>query len=207
MDGQKASIKRGLRRAAGLPLLLLVCLVNLFFLCLRYPDVRLDVQAGDVLAEDVTYPFTGADAYRTDELRQAARDRVQPVYRLDETIVAAQEQALTAWFGQYDLVQSFTCSPGLHDSTPHGVFLDGHPLNRWHYFKKFYCWAQYSFEIEGDILFHSVIYSSNNENSLRSGSLYALGNPASHCCVRLSVSDAKWLFEHCKYRQNVIIVS
>ena len=103
MDGQKASIKRGLRRAAGLPLLLLVCLVNLFFLCLRYPDVRLDVQAGDVLAEDVTYPFTGADAYRTDELRQAARDRVQPVYRLDETIVATQEQALTAWFGQYDL--------------------------------------------------------------------------------------------------------
>ena len=103
MDGQRASIRRGLRRAVGLPLLILVCLVNLFLLCLRYPDVRLDVQAGDVLTEDVVYPVAGTDAYRTDELRQAARDRVQPVYRLDESIVAAQGQALAAWFDQYDL--------------------------------------------------------------------------------------------------------
>lgn len=108
--------------------------------------------------------------------------------------------------GAYDLVQTFTCSTGLHDSTPHGVFLDGHPLNRWHYFKKFYCWAQYSFEIEGDILFHSVIYSSDNENSLRRGSLSALGNPASHGCVRLTVADAKWLFEHCKRGEVVIVI-
>ena len=40
MDGQRASIRRGLKRAVGLPLLILVCLVNLFLLCLRYPDVR-----------------------------------------------------------------------------------------------------------------------------------------------------------------------
>ena len=123
---------------------------------------------------------------------------------LERQVVEVYERNM---FGQYDLVQTFTCSTGLHDSTPRGIFLEGHPLNRWHFFKKFNCWAQYSFEIDGDILFHSVIYSSNNENSLRSGSLYALGNPASHGCVRLSVSDAKWLFEHCKYRQNVIIVS
>ena len=109
-------------------------------------------------------------------------------------------------FGQYDLVQSFKCSTGLHDSTPRGIFLDGHPLHRWHHFQKFYCWAQYSFEIEGDILFHSVIYSSDNEKTLRSGSLYALGNPASHGCVRLTVNDAKWLFENCKRGENVIIV-
>ena len=103
MDGQRTTGKRGLGRAIGLPLLLLVCLVNLFFLCLRYPDVSLEVQAGDVLQEDVAYPFSGTDAFRTDELRQAARDRVQPVYRLDEGIVSAQGQALAAWFDQYDL--------------------------------------------------------------------------------------------------------
>ena len=122
---------------------------------------------------------------------------------LDRQVVDVYELNV---LGVYDLVQSFTCSTGLHDSTPHGVFLDGHPLNRWHYFKKFYCWAQYSFEIEGDILFHSVIYSSNNENSLRSGSLYALGNPASHGCVRLQVADAKWLFENCKRGETVIVI-
>ena len=103
MDGQRRTNLRGLGRAVGLPLLLLACVVNLFLLCLRYPDARMDARAGDVLAEDVVYPFSGADAYRTDELRQAARDRVQPVYRLDETIVAAQEQALDGWFAQYDL--------------------------------------------------------------------------------------------------------
>ena len=107
--------------------------------------------------------------------------------------------------GRYDLKQTFTCSTGLHDSTPRGVFLDGHPVNRWHHFEKFNCWAQYSFEVTGDIMFHSVIYGSDNENSLRSGSLYALGNPASHGCIRLKVEDAKWLYEHCK-RGSVAIV-
>ena len=107
--------------------------------------------------------------------------------------------------GQYDLQKTFTCSTGLHDSTPRGVFLDGHPVNRWHHFEKFNWWAQYSFEVTGDIMFHSVIYSSDNENSLRSGSLYALGNPASHGCIRLTVEDAKWLYEHCK-RGTVAIV-
>nr|AIF26048.1 putative bH1295 protein [uncultured bacterium Ad_125_D08] len=107
-------------------------------------------------------------------------------------------------WGEYLLVQTFSCSTGLHDTTPRGIFLDGQPLNRWHYFKKFDCWAQYSYEIDGDILFHSVLYSRDDEKSLRSGSLYALGNPASHGCVRLKVEDSKWLFENCKRGTAVI---
>ena len=107
---------------------------------------------------------------------------------------------------QYELVQSFTCSTGLHNSTPRGIFLEGHPVNRWHYFQKFNCWAQYSYEITGDIMFHSVIYGSKSEKSLRSGSLYALGNPASHGCVRLQVPSAKWLFENCKRGTSVIVI-
>lgn len=109
--------------------------------------------------------------------------------------------------GEYSLAQCFTCSTGLNDTTPRGIFLDGHPVNRWHHFEKFNCWAQYSYIITGDIMFHSVIYSSDNENSLRSGSLYALGNPASHGCVRLKVEDAKWLYEHCKRGKSVIVIS
>ncbi|MBQ6146438.1 MAG: hypothetical protein IJI82_05340, partial [Clostridia bacterium] len=58
MDGQRTTKKRGLGRAVGLPLLLLVCLLNLLFMCLRYPDVRLDLRAGDVLTEDVLYPYS-----------------------------------------------------------------------------------------------------------------------------------------------------
>ena len=119
--------------------------------------------------------------------------QVVEVYQLDDQ-------------GDYSLAQSFTCSTGLHDSTPRGIFFDGHPVNRWHHFEKFNCWAQYSYLITNDIMFHSVIYSSDNEKSLRSGSLYSLGNPASHGCVRLKVEDAKWLFEHCKRGKAVIVI-
>lgn len=103
MDRQRSTRMRGLGRALGLPLLLLTCLLNLFLMCLRYPDVRLDLQAGQVLTEDLVYPFSTTDAFRTDELRQAARDRVEPVYRLDDAIVSAQGSALDGWFAQYDL--------------------------------------------------------------------------------------------------------
>ncbi len=108
--------------------------------------------------------------------------------------------------GEYELVQTFVCSTGLGNSTPRGVFLDGFPANVWHHFTKFNCWAKYSFVIEGDIMFHSVLFNSNNDKTLREGSLYALGQKASHGCVRLKVKDAKWLFNHCKRGTLVIVI-
>lgn len=107
--------------------------------------------------------------------------------------------------GVYEQVKTFVCSTGLGNSTPRGIYLDGYPINYWHHFEKFNCWAKYSFMIEGSILFHSVLYSERDERTLREGSLYGLGQKASHGCVRLKVSDAKWLFEHCK-RGTVVIV-
>ena len=108
--------------------------------------------------------------------------------------------------GGYDETHTFICSTGLGDSTPKGIFLNGFPVNRWHYFEKFNCWAQYSFEIEGNIMFHSVIYSSNSTDSLRQGSVYALGSKASHGCIRLRVEDARWLYEHCKRGSIAIVI-
>ena len=102
MEGRRSK-KTGIWLIMGVLMLLLVCLVNALLLCLRFPDGRIEARAGRVLSEDLLYPFSGTDAYRTDELRQAARDRTEPVYRLDETIVQAQAQALEGWFTQYDL--------------------------------------------------------------------------------------------------------
>ncbi|MBQ3270567.1 MAG: peptidoglycan-binding protein [Clostridia bacterium] len=128
-------------------------------------------------------------------------------YRVE---VSLSDQVVTIYSltdrGDYEAVRSFPCSTGLHDSTPRGIFLDGCPVNRWHYFKKFNCWAQYSFDIEGDIMFHSVLYREQDESTLRTGSVYALGSPASHGCIRLTVEDAKWLFEHCEAGSLVIII-
>lgn len=128
-------------------------------------------------------------------------------YRV-EVSLAAQTVTVYQLNGQggYDEVKRFPCSSGLHGSTPRGIFLDGFPVNRWHYFTKFDCWAQYSFVIEGNIMFHSVLYSAQDESTLRVNSVYALGSPASHGCIRLQVKDAKWLFEHCKRGSVVILI-
>ena len=108
--------------------------------------------------------------------------------------------------GEYELVRTCICSTGLGNTTPRGIFLDGFPVNRWHYFSKFHCWAQYSFEVEGNIMFHSVLYSEQDTSTLRTGSVYALGSKASHGCIRLTVEDAKWLFTNCKRGSLVILI-
>ena len=100
--------------------------------------------------------------------------------------------------GYNQLIKTMICSTGFGNSTPKGVFVSpGQRDARWHYFAEFHCWAQYAFIIKGSILFHSVIYSRKDENSLRSSTLAHLGHKASHGCVRLKVEDAKWIYEHC----------
>ena len=101
--------------------------------------------------------------------------------------------------GSYSqLVKTLICSSGLGNTTPRGVFVSpGHRDARWHYFGEFHCWAQYAFIIRGNILFHSVIFSRRDANSLRRSTLYNLGRKASHGCVRLKVEDAKWIYDHC----------
>lgn len=107
---------------------------------------------------------------------------------------------------RYEELGSFICSTGLGDSTPLGVFTDTTPINRWHWFEKFQCWAQYSYRITGNILFHSVLYSEKDTRTLRVNSVYALGSKASHGCVRLEVEAAKWIYENCERGTIVRVV-
>lgn len=100
---------------------------------------------------------------------------------------------------EYELVETFICSTGLNDTTPRGIFsATTEPLDRWHYFYNFECWAQYAWKIVDDYYFHSVIYDEKDESTLRWGSVYALGHKASHGCIRLEVEAARWIYEHCE---------
>ena len=153
-------------------------------------------------------PETGEPDSRTLDLLFSSKAKAKPYpYRVEVSIA---DQTVTIFRlnanGEYEQARQFICSTGLNNTTPRGVFLDGFPVNRWHYFQKFDCWAQYSFEVEGGIMFHSVIYSGNSESTLRKSSVYALGSPASHGCIRLQVKDAKWMFEHCKRGSLVIVI-
>lgn len=119
-------------------------------------------------------------------------------YKLVISIAEQRVHVYALTDGEYEYVESFICSTGLNNSTPRGIFLNTGRISYWHYFEKFDCWAQYSYQIDGSILFHSVLYDEQNPSTLRTGSLYALGSKASHGCVRLQVEDAEWIFENCK---------
>ena len=101
--------------------------------------------------------------------------------------------------GQYEKIHEFICSTGVGNTTPTGTFIETtEPLDRWHYFYNFDCWAQYAWRITGPYYFHSVIYSQRDEDTIRMSSVYNLGSKASHGCVRLEVEAARWIYEHCE---------
>ena len=58
--------------------------------------------------------------------------------------------------------------------------------------------GQYATQITGNILFHSVPYTENgNKSSLEYWEYDKLGTPASMGCVRLTVENAKWIYDNC----------
>ncbi len=57
--------------------------------------------------------------------------------------------------------------------------------------------GQYATNIHGNILFHSVVYTRYGDHySLDKAEYNKLGKSASHGCVRLTVKDAKWIYDH-----------
>lgn len=58
-------------------------------------------------------------------------------------------------------------------------------------------WAQYYTRIKGSILFHSVPYTEKNKWSLEYWEYDKLGTAASAGCIRLTVEDAKWIYNNC----------
>lgn len=67
-------------------------------------------------------------------------------------------------------------------------------------------YGQYSTRIVGGILFHSVYYYRNgNPATLATAQFNKLGNAASHGCIRLTVGDAKWIYDNCPTGTTVVI--
>lgn len=59
-------------------------------------------------------------------------------------------------------------------------------------------YGQYCSQIYGGYLFHSAWYYTNGNNKTLSVSEYRkLGTNASHGCVRMTVRDAKWIYDNC----------
>lgn len=63
--------------------------------------------------------------------------------------------------------------------------------------------GRYSTRIKGGIMFHSVPYVSESEDSLEYWEYDKLGTTASLGCVRLCVRDCKWIFDNCELGTSV----
>lgn len=122
-------------------------------------------------------------------------------YNLPYIIEVIRNQSTTIVYGQDDngdytkIIGVFPCSPGAGTNTPVGTF----------YSRRGYPWGglfggvygQYSTIITGHVLFHSVPYRSMNKDDLKWEYYNRLGSKDSMGCVRLTVKDAKWIYDNC----------
>lgn len=101
-------------------------------------------------------------------------------------------------------VKAMVCSCGAEDKiTPAGTFQT----------TDYYDWrlmiddtyGRYAVRFYKKILFHSVPYLTNTPDSLDWEAYNLLGQGASHGCVRLSVEDAKWIYDNCKVGTTVVV--
>lgn len=103
-------------------------------------------------------------------------------------------------------VKAMVCSCGCAGrETPEGVFQTS----------DYYQWRQmvddtygrYAVRFHGKILFHSVPYMEESPDTLEWEEYNKLGESASLGCVRLSVKDAKWIYDNCKPGTEVVVYS
>lgn len=131
-----------------------------------------------------------------EDYSEAPADNGRPYY----IKVNRQQNTVTVYTlddrGYYTVpVKAMICSVGKNDGTPAGTFQTSD--------KHGWCalvggvYGQYAYRIDGPIMFHSVPYYSMNKDDLETEEYNKLGEAASLGCVRLSVSDAKWIYDNC----------
>ncbi|WP_458408437.1 L,D-transpeptidase family protein [Anaerotignum sp.] len=110
---------------------------------------------------------------------------------LTDNIVTVYEQDEN---GDYTVPKkAFLCSVG--ESTPEGTFQTMVKYD-WRYLFGD-VWGQYATRITGHYLFHSVPYFEKDKSTLEYEEYNKLGTTASMGCIRLTVKDAKWLYDNC----------
>lgn len=129
-------------------------------------------------------------------------DYVIYVDRALNYVTVMQEEA----DGTLTPVKVMICSCGREGhATPRGTFKTS----------RYYEWrlmvdrtyGRYAVSFTNKILFHSVPYLEASPDSLEWEEYNKLGENASLGCVRLSVEDAKWIYDHCKAGTTVIVYS
>ena len=124
--------------------------------------------------------------------------------------------ALRAEDGDWIEERVMICSTGrTYKMTPRGEFR----IYETYEFKRLgtegnYCCGLYACRFYRGYLFHSVpiSYAALNDPELGHRMMYMekyeqLGHGASDGCVRLTVADAKWIYENCELNQTVVVIT
>ncbi len=113
------------------------------------------------------------------------RNQIVSVYTRDED-------------GNYTVpVRQMLCSTGkVGTDSPLGDWVLNGRKALWCYFPKWGDYARYWTRINAQVAFHSPIYSAVSLSAMKTTSYKMLGRRASHGCIRLSVPDAKWIYDN-----------
>lgn len=102
---------------------------------------------------------------------------------------------------KWKLEKIMPCSSGIQGyETPSGVF-DITDRGDWFFSDKYNDGAKYWVQFKGNYLFHSLPFKEDKKTITD----YTLGKVASHGCIRLSLDDAKWLYDNISDKTKVII--
>ena len=108
--------------------------------------------------------------------------------------------------GDLTPVKSIVCSCGREGhETPEGTFR----TSDYYEWRKMVdgTYGRYVVRFNGKILFHSVPYIKESPDTLEWEEYNKLGQSASLGCIRMSVEDAKWIYDNCKPRTKLIVYS
>lgn len=106
--------------------------------------------------------------------------------------------------GDYSIpYKSMICSVGTDGKTPTGTY-NTTAKYTWLWLSG-NVYGQYATRIVGPYLFHSVPYFTQDKSDLEYEEYNKLGQAASLGCVRLSVKDAKWIYDNCPVGTTVTI--
>lgn len=97
--------------------------------------------------------------------------------------------------GKYTVpVKAMLCSIGT--ATPKSGIYKTSDMYKWRLLQGD-VYGQYAVRITGHILFHSVPYTKQAKDTLEWWEYDKLGTDASLGCIRLTVEDAKWIYDNC----------
>ncbi|MGO4500801.1 L,D-transpeptidase [Paenibacillus sp. 2RAB27] len=105
----------------------------------------------------------------------------------------------------YTMVTSSGLDTSPDNSTPKGTFYVQSERGEWFYNNSEHEGAKYyvSWKNHGEFLFHTVAMDKNG--NVIEEEAKKLGQKASHGCFRLTISDAKWLYDHIPVKTKVVV--